>query len=61
MKPPTRQAEMGAANSGIDQGGSRCPDIGTDIFGGGTIGPAIRVINMGPDTVYIEGAGIIPP
>ena len=36
-------------------------NIGADVLGGGTISPAIRVIDMGPDTAYVEGAGRIPP
>ena len=52
---------MGASDSGNDQGGRGCLDIGADILGGGTIGPAIRVRDMGPDTVYTYGAGRIPP
>ena len=35
--------------------------IGTYLIGGGAIGPAIQVIDMGPDTVYAEGVGWIPP
>ena len=60
-QPPARQAEVGAANSGVEQGGSRCQDIGTDLFWGGTIGPAIRFIYMGTDTLYEEGVGRIQP
>ena len=41
---------MVASNLGVNQGGSGCPEIGTDILGGGAIGPAIRVRDMGPDT-----------
>ena len=52
---------MGAADSGTEQGGSGCPEIGTDLLGGGTIGPDIRARNMGPDPAYAEGAGWIPP
>ena len=52
---------MGAADLYIDQGGSGCPDIGTDLLGGGAIGPAIRIRDMGPDAAYEEGIGRIPP
>ena len=61
MQPPDRKAEVGADGSVNDQGGSRCPDIRADILGGGTIGPNIRVKDMGPDTAYAEGVGQIPP
>ena len=52
---------MVASNLGVNQGGSGCPEIGTDILGGGAIGPAIRVRDMGPDTANSEGFGRIPP
>ena len=52
---------MGAADSDIDQRRSRCPYIGTDLLGGGTIGPAIQVRDMSPDAVYEEGVWRIPP
>ena len=51
---------MGAADSGFDQGGSGCPYIGKDLLGGGTIGPAICVRDMGTDTAYVEGVGRFP-
>ena len=60
-QPLMRQAEVGAANLSIEQGGSGCPDIGTDLFGVGTISPAIRVRDMVTDTSYTEGAGRITP
>ena len=49
------------ADSGIEQEWIGCPNIGTDIIGGGTIGPNIQVRDMSPDTAYTEGAGQIPP
>ena len=52
---------MGAADSDIGQGGSGCTDIETCLLGGGEIGPAIRVIEMGPDAAYEEGVGRLPP
>ena len=52
---------MGAADLGTDQGGSGFLDIGADILGDDTIGPAIRVKDMGPNTAYAEGPGWIPP
>ena len=55
-----RQAEVGAADSGFDQGGSGCLYIGTDLLGGGAIGPAIWVRDMGTDTAYAEGVGRFP-
>ena len=52
---------MGAAKSGVEQGGSGCPDIGTYLIGGGAIGTDLRVRDMGTDTTYAEGVGRIPP
>ena len=60
-KPLARQAEVGAAKLGTEQGGRGCPDIGAYLLGGGTIGTTIRIIDMGPDTAYAEGTGQIPP
>ena len=60
MQPPARQPEVGADELGTEQGGSRCPDIGEDLLGGGTIGPTIWVRDISPDTSYAEGAGQIP-
>ena len=40
-QPPARQEELGAADSGTEQGGSGCQDIRADLLGGGTIGPSI--------------------
>ena len=51
---------MGADESGIYQGGSECPYIGADLLGGGTVGPALRVRDMGPDPADTEVAGRIP-
>ena len=61
MQPPVRQSEVGTDNLGVEQLGRGCPDIGTDLLGGGAIGPAIRVKEMGPDTAYSKGVGRIPP
>ena len=52
---------MGAAELNIDQVGSGCSDIGKNLLGGGEMGPAIRVRDMGPDAAYEEGIGRIPP
>ena len=60
-QPPAHQEEVGEADSGTDQEGSGCPDIGVDLIIGGTIGPDIQVRDMGPFTAYAEGAGRILP
>ena len=61
MQPPARQAEVGAADSGTEKGGSGCLDIGADLLEGVTISTDIWVRDMGPDPTYVEGAGQIPP
>ena len=38
-----------------------CPDIGKYLLGGGAIGLAIKVRDMGPDAAYKDGVGRIPP
>ena len=60
-QPQARQIEVSAADSYIDQGGSRCPYIGTYLLGGGAIGLTIWFRDMGPDAAYEEGVGRIPP
>ena len=55
------QAEVVVGNLGIEQGGKVCPDIGRDVFGGGTMGPAVWVREMGPNTAYADGPGRISP
>ena len=52
---------MGAANLGVDQGGSGCQDTGKYLLEGGAISTTIQVRDMGPDTMHAEGVGQIPP
>ena len=40
-QPQERQTEVGVSDSYIDQGGSGCPYIGTDLLGGGAIGTVV--------------------
>ena len=61
MQLQAHQEEVGAADLGVDQGGSGLTDIGTDLLGSGAISPAIQVRDMGPDTAYTEGVGRFPP
>ena len=51
----------GATDSGIEQGGSGCPDIRTYLLVGGAIGPAIQVRDIGTEAMHKEGVGRIPP
>ena len=51
---------MGAAVLGAEQGGRGCLDLGEDLRGGGSGGHALRVGDVGIDTVYQEGVGRIP-
>ena len=60
MQPPARQAEVGTANSGVDQGCRGCQYIGTYILGVVTIFPDIEFRDMVPDTAYTEGGVGIP-
>ena len=46
------------SREGLD---AQISNIGEYLLGGGTLGPAIQVRYMGPDTAYAEGAGRIPP
>ena len=59
-QPQVRQIEVGAAELVIDKGRSGCLEMGKYLLGGGEIGPAIQVRDMGPDTAYEEGVGRIP-
>ena len=61
VQPQARQIEVGVSELGIEQGGSGCPETRKDLLGGGAIGPAIRVRDMGPDAAYEEGVGRIQP
>ena len=60
-QPPERQAEVGAADLGTEQGGRVCLGIRADLLGGGTIGPDLRVREMGHNPADAEGDGRIPP
>ena len=52
---------MGAADSGVEQGGFGCPDLGPDLPGGGSVGNDLWVGDVGRDTLHWEGFGRIPP
>ena len=52
---------MGAAVSGAEQGGRRCPDLREDFSGIGLGGHDIWVGDVGYDTAYREVLGRIPP
>ena len=43
-------AEVGAFESGVNQGGCGCPDLGLDWPGGVSVNHALRFIDMGNDT-----------
>ena len=57
MQPPEQQAEVGVSNLGVNQVGSVFLEIGIDLLGRGTIGPAIRVRDMVTDTANTEDFG----
>ena len=52
---------MGADVQGVEQGGSGCPNLGDNLCGGGSSGPAVRVRDVGDDTTHWEGFGRISP
>ena len=52
---------MGKDDAGVDQGGGGCSDIGPDIIGCGSIGPIVRVRDMGDVAAHKLGVGRIPP
>ena len=54
-------AEVGESDAGIEQVGCGCLDLGTDILCGGSVGPVVRVRDVGDDAAHWEGVGKIPP
>ena len=54
-------AEVGEADTVIDQGGGGCPYLGTYILCGGSVGPVVRFRDVGDDVEHREGIGQIPP
>ena len=59
-QPAEGMAEVGEADAGLEQGGGGCPDLGTDILGGGAVGPTLQVRDMANDAAHQEGVGWIP-
>ena len=51
-QPAKYMAEVGKANTGLEQGGCGCPDLGPDVLGGVSVSHVVRVEDMGDDTVY---------
>ena len=51
---------MGMDVSGAEQGGRRCLNLGEDLCGGGSGGHALRVGDVGHDTVHREVLRRIP-
>ena len=58
-QPAEITAEVVEADAG--EGGGGCPDLRTDILGGGSVGPIIQVEYVGDYTAHWEGVGPIPP
>ena len=50
-------AEVGEADTVIDQGGGGCPYLGTYILCGGSVGPVVRFRDVGDD---VEHRGVYP-
>ena len=51
----------GEADKGDEQGGCGCPDLRSDLLGGGPVGHAVWVRGVGHDPPHWEGVGRIPP
>ena len=52
---------MGTTVQGVGKGGQGCPELGNNLRGGGTGGPAVWVGDVGDDTENWEGVGRISP
>ena len=48
-------AEMGEPDTGLEQRGRECPDLGTDIIGSVSVGNFVRVRDVGDDAAHREG------
>ena len=60
-QPAEDTVEVGKADAGVEQGGGGCPDLGTDILGGDSVGNVVRVRDVGDDAAHQEGVGRITP
>ena len=60
-QPAKGTAEVGKADAGLEKGGGGCTDLGTNLIGGGTVGTAIWIRDLGDDATYQEGVGRITP
>ena len=54
-------SEVGVADADIEQARGVCPELGTDILGGGSVCPVAWVRDIGDDAVHQEVVGWIPP
>ena len=61
QQPLESMAEVGAADSAVDQGGCGFLYLGTDLPFGGSVGYIVWVRDMGDDSVHQEGVGGITP
>ena len=52
---------MGEADTVLEQGGGRFPELRPNIIGGDSVGPLVWVGDVGDDSVHQEGVGQIPP
>ena len=60
-QPAESITEVGAVESGVEQGGCRCPDLGPDLLSGGSVRNYLRVGDVGHGNAHGEGSGRIPP
>ena len=52
---------MGAAIQVVEQGGYRCPYLGENLCSSGSGGPSVQVGDVGDNTAYWDGFGLITP
>ena len=53
--------KKGEADTGLEQGGGGCLYFGIDIIGCGSVGPVLRVRDVGDYIAHWEDVGQIPP
>ena len=52
---------MGANDKGAGKRGGGCPDLGPDLLGGGPVGNAVQVGDLGDEPTHWECVCHIPP
>ena len=60
QKPAESTEEVDSADAGFEKGGGGCPDLVSDIIGGGSVVPVVWVGDVGDDIAHWEGVGRSP-